>query len=291
LAADGRRTGLFNAFAPDCFDLVIGDACHRGSARDGGAWREILASVAPAVPLGMTATPLRAENRDPDAYFRQSVDAYRRRQGIGDGCLAPSSVHRVTSDGDAAGRRPSRDDLDRDGRPIPDDYQTKYCERVVALRGRTETIARHLTDFPKKSDRFTSARTFCVDQEHASEVPWVLSDLHHDLVAQHPDDVSRVTADEAAIGRPSGARSGRGPALPRHPHHLPVTEQRRRHPDLRARRAGPRRWLDDRVPNRSSAVGPACAMMTARAGATSSTTPVPPPPRSPIPPSMATRSG
>jgi type I restriction enzyme R subunit len=111
-------------------------------------------------------------------------------------------VHRVITEWDAAGWRPSRDELDRYGRPIPDDeYETKDFEKAVALRARTEAIARHLTEFLKKSDRFAKTIVFCVDQEHASEMRQALNNLNSDLVAQYPDYVCRVTSDEADIGR------------------------------------------------------------------------------------------
>jgi type I restriction enzyme R subunit len=98
--------------------------------------------------------------------------------------------------------RPSKDEVDRYGRSIPDDeYQTKDFERVIALRARTQAIARHLTEFLKKTDRFAKTIIFCVDQEHASEMRQALVNLNSDLVTQHPDYVARVTADEGAIGR------------------------------------------------------------------------------------------
>lgn len=115
-------------------------------------------------------------------------------------------MHRVITEWDAAGWRPSEDALDRYGRPIPDDeYQTKDFEHVVALRARTEAIARRLTEFLKQTDRFAKTIVFCVDQEHASEMRQALSNLNHDLVAKHPDYVCRVTSDEGDIGRgPNG---------------------------------------------------------------------------------------
>ena len=150
----------------------------------------------------MTATPLREDNRDTYLYFGNPIYEYSLRQGIDDGFLAPYRVHRVVTEWDAAGWRPSKDELDRYGRAIPDDeYQTKDFERVVALRARTEAIARHLTDFLKKTDRFAKTIVFCVDQEHASEMRKALSNLNSDLVAQYPDYVCRVTADEGDIGR------------------------------------------------------------------------------------------
>src|SRR5213596_661425 len=202
LAKDERRPGLYKEYAPDFFDLIIIDECHRGSARDESNWREILEYFKPATQLGMTATPLRDDNRDTYLYFGNPIYTYSLRQGIDDGFLAPYRVHRIVTQWDAAGWRPSKDDLDRYGREIPDDeYQTKDFERVVALRARTQAIARHLTDFLKKTDRFAKTIVFCVDQEHASEMRTALSNLSSDLVKRHPDYVCRVTADEGDIGR------------------------------------------------------------------------------------------
>lgn len=202
LAEDERREGLFRAYSPDFFDLVIVDECHRGSARDDSSWRIILNHFKPAYQFGMTATPLRDETRDTYLYFGNPVYQYSLRQGIEDGFLAPYRVHRVITEWDATGWRPSKEELDRYGRPIPDDeYQTKDFERVVALRARTQTIARHLTAFLKKSNRFDKTIVFCVDQDHASEMRMALSNLNNDLEAQYPDYVCRVTAIEGDIGR------------------------------------------------------------------------------------------
>jgi type I restriction enzyme, R subunit len=202
LAEDERREGLFRSYPADFFDLVIVDECHRGSARDESSWRAILEYFEPAYQLGMTATPLRDDNRDTYRYFGNPIYEYSLRQGIEDGFLAPYRVHRVITEWDAAGWRPSRDELDRYGRPIPDDeYETRDFEKAVALRARTEAIARHLTEFLKKSDRFAKTIVFCVDQEHASEMRQALNNLNSDLAAQYPDYVCRVTADEGDIGR------------------------------------------------------------------------------------------
>ena len=202
LADGSAREGLFRAYPPGFFDLIIVDECHRGSARDDSSWREILEHFAPAYQLGMTATPLRDDNRDSYRYFGNPIYEYSLRQGIEDGFLAPYRVHRVVTEWDAAGWRPSQGDLDRFGRPIPDDeYGTKDFERVVALRARTDAIARHLTHFLKTSDRYAKTIVFCVDQEHAAEMRRALMALNVDLVARHPDYVCRVTSDEGDIGR------------------------------------------------------------------------------------------
>ena len=186
IAKDERRPGLYKEFAPDFFDLIIVDECHRGSAKEDSNWREILEYFEPAYQLGMTATPLRDETRDTYRYFGNPVYTYSLRQGIDDGFLAPYRVHRIVTQWDATGWRPSQDDLDRYGRTIPDEeYRTADFERLVALRARTQAIARHLTDFLKKTDRFAKTIVFCVDQEHASEMRAALNNLNADLIGRN----------------------------------------------------------------------------------------------------------
>lgn len=192
---------VFRQYRPDFFDLIVIDECHRGSSRNESAWRAVLDYFEPAIQFGMTATPLREESRDSYEYFGNPVYTYSLRQGIEDGFLAPYRVHRVITTVDAAGWRPSKDELDRYGREVPDDeYQTKDFERVVALRARTRAMAKHLTDLLKGTDRFAKTLVFCVDQEHAAEMRQELLNLNSDLVQQYPDYVCRVTADEGAIG-------------------------------------------------------------------------------------------
>lgn len=202
IAEDESRPGLYREYPPGFFDLVIVDECHRGSARADSTWREILQHFTLAAQLGMTATPLRDDNRDTYEYFGNPVYTYSLRQGIEDGFLAPYRVHRVITSADAAGWRPTKGELDRYGREIPDgDYQTKDFEKIIALRTRTEAIARHLTNHLKSTDRFAKTIVFCVDQEHADEMRRSLSNLNADLMKHHPDYVCRVTADEGDIGR------------------------------------------------------------------------------------------
>jgi len=202
IAKDERRPGLYREYARDFFDLIIVDECHRGSARDESNWREILEYFEPAFQLGMTATPLRQDNRDTYRYFGNPLYTYSLRQGIDDGFLAPYKVHRIVTTADAAGWRPSKGELDRYGREIPDgEYSTKDFERVVALKARTEAIARNLTDFLKKTDRYGKTIVFCVDQEHAEEMRKALNNLNADLVKQNPDYTARIVSDEGKIGK------------------------------------------------------------------------------------------
>lgn len=202
IAKDKYRPGLYREYAPDFFDLIIVDECHRGSATDESNWREILKYFKPAYQLGMTATPLRQDNRNTYEYFGNPIYTYSLGQGIDDGFLAPYRVHRIITDYDAAGWRPSKDELDRYGRAIPDEeYHTKDFERIVALKARTSAIAKHITEFLKKDGRFGKTIIFCVDQEHAEEMRHMLNNLNSDLVSKFPDYVCRVTSEEGDIGR------------------------------------------------------------------------------------------
>jgi type I restriction enzyme R subunit len=202
IAKDQNRPGLYKQFDPDFFDLIIIDECHRGSARADSSWREILTYFKPAVQFGMTATPLRDDNRDTYRYFGNPIYTYSLRQGIEDGFLAPYRVHRVITSADAAGWRPTQGELDRYGREIPDEeYHTKDFEKAVALKSRTEAIAKHLTEFLKKTDRFAKTIVFCVDQEHAEEMRKLLTNLNSDLAQQYPNYVCRVTSDEGNVGK------------------------------------------------------------------------------------------
>ena len=202
LAGDANRPGLYREYPRDFFDLIIVDECHRGSARDESNWREILEYFEDAFQVGMTATPLREDNRDTYRYFGNPIYTYSLRQGIDDGFLAPYRVHRIVSTVDAAGWRPTPGELDRYGREIPDGvYGTPEFERIIALRARTQAIARNLTEFMKKTDRFAKTIVFCVDQEHAEEMRKALSNCNSDLVQQYPDYVVRIVSDEGDIGR------------------------------------------------------------------------------------------
>ncbi len=202
IAKDANRPGLYREFPPDFFDLIIVDECHRGSARDDSNWREILDYFAPAVKIGMTATPRRQDNADTYDYFGDPIYTYSLRQGIDDGFLAPYRVHRVVTTWDAAGWRPTQGELDRFGREVPDEeYHTNDFERRVALRARTEAVARHLIEYMRRTDRFAKTIVFCVDQEHADEMRRAVNNLSADLVRDDADYVCRVTSDEGDIGR------------------------------------------------------------------------------------------
>lgn len=207
IAKDERRPGLYKEYDREFFDLIIVDECHRGSADDESNWREILEYFEPAYQLGMTATPLREENRDTYQYFGNPIYTYSLKQGIEDGFLAPYKVHRVITEVDATGWRPEKGQLDRHGRLVPDgDYGTKDFGRVLAYRPRTEAVAQHISDFLKKTDRFAKTIIFCEDQDEAEEMRHLLNNLNADLVKEYPDYVCRIVSEEGGTGRGHLAR-------------------------------------------------------------------------------------
>lgn len=201
IAKDERRPGLYKEFGADFFDLIVIDECHRGSAADDSNWRDILDFFQPAYQLGMTATPLRKDNRDTYEYFGGTLYTYSLRQGIEDGFLAPYRVHRILTTVDAAGWRPQEGETDRYDREVPDQlYVTPNFEKDVVLKGRTDAIAKHLTTF-MKDDPFAKTIVFCVDQEHAENMRAALSRCNAEMMKKHHDYVCRVVSDEGEIGK------------------------------------------------------------------------------------------
>jgi len=202
IAGDENRKGLFREYSPEFFDFIVVDECHRGSAKDDGNWREILDYFVPAVKLGMTATPLRTDNVDTYQYFGNPIYTYTLKQGIEDGFLAPYRVHRIVSSVDATGWRPYKGQKDKFGNEIPGGvYETPDFERIISFRKRTEAVARHLSEYLKKDDRFAKTIVFCVDQEHADEMRRALSNINADLIGKYPSYVVRITSEEGDIGR------------------------------------------------------------------------------------------
>lgn len=189
---------LYRDFSPDFFDLIVIDECHRGSAAEDSAWREILEHFSSATQIGLTATPRETGYASNIAYFGEPVFTYSLKQGIQDGFLAPYKVVRVHIDRDVAGYRPEKGQRDRDGEEVEDRiYNTTDFDRTLVLEERTRLVARKVSDFLKESgDRFQKAIVFCVDQEHAARMRQALVNENGDLVAQNHRYVMRITGED-----------------------------------------------------------------------------------------------
>ncbi len=195
-------SSMYREFAPDFFDLVIVDECHRGSAREDSAWRAILTYFASAAQLGMTATPKRDETVDTYNYFGDALFEYSLAQGIDDGFLAPYRVRRVVLSPDAHGWSAHEGQLDVFGKEIPPGlYTTKDFERVVSLLSRTEAAAKHLTEYLHRTDRLAKTIVFCVDQEHADQMRRALHNANADLAKDHPNYAVRIVSEEGSVGQ------------------------------------------------------------------------------------------
>jgi type I restriction enzyme R subunit len=193
-----ERQKLFREFSPTFFDLIVIDECHRGSAADDSAWREILEYFASATQIGMTATPKETEYVSNIHYFGKPVYFYSLKEGIRDGFLAPYKVVKVHIDLDVQGYRPEQGKMDRDGDLVEDRiYNAKDFDRTIVLDDRTRLVARKVTEFLKESgDRFQKTIVFCVDQEHAARMRQALVNENGDLVAENPRYVMRITGND-----------------------------------------------------------------------------------------------
>ena len=186
---------IFREFSPTFFDLIVIDECHRGSAADDSAWREILEYFSTATQIGLTATPKETQYVSNIHYFGEPVYSYSLKQGICDGFLAPYKVIKVHIDRDVEGYRPEHGQLDRDGIEVEDRiYNTRDFDRTLVLDDRTKLVARKVTEFLKESgDRFQKAIVFCVDQEHAARMRQALINENADLVETNHRYVMRIT--------------------------------------------------------------------------------------------------
>lgn len=193
-----ERQKLFREFSRGFFDLIVIDECHRGSAAEDAAWREILEYFSSATQIGLTATPKETKYVSNIAYFGEPIFSYSLKQGVRDGFLAPYKVVKVHIDRDVEGYRPEKGQLDRDGNEIEDHiYNAKDFDRTLVLDDRTKLVAKKVTEFLKESgDRFQKTIVFCVDQEHAARMRQALVNENADLVAETPRYVMRITGND-----------------------------------------------------------------------------------------------
>jgi len=193
------RQKLYRELSSDFFDLIVVDECHRGSAAEDSAWREILDYFSSATHIGLTATPKETEYVSNIHYFGKPVYTYSLRDGIRDGFLAPYKVVKVHLDVDVEGYRPKDGETDKYGHEIEDRiYNQKDYDRNLVIDERTKRVARKVTEFLKESgDRFQKTIVFCVDVEHAARMRQALINENADLMRQNERYVMRITGDDA----------------------------------------------------------------------------------------------
>jgi type I restriction enzyme R subunit len=188
---------IYKQFSQDFFDLIVIDECHRGSAAEDSAWREILAYFSSATHVGLTATPKETKDVSSIFYFGEPIYSYTLRQGIDDGFLAPYKVIRIDIDRDVQGWRPTKGQTDKYGQLIEDrTYNQKDMDRHLVLEKRTELVAKKITEFLTATDPYAKTIVFCDDIDHAERMRQALVNLNPQRVQENRKYVMRITGDE-----------------------------------------------------------------------------------------------
>ena len=191
-----EERNIYKQFSPDFFDLIVVDECHRGSAAEDSAWRDILTYFASATQIGLTATPKETEDVSNIDYFGEPLYTYSLKQGIEDGYLAPYKVVRVDLDKDTFGWRPTEGQRDKFGHLIEDRiYTGADMNRKLVMEQRDAVVAAKVTEYLKATDRYAKTIVFCEDIEHAERMRKALSNANADLCATQPKYVVQITGD------------------------------------------------------------------------------------------------
>ncbi|MFP3478557.1 MULTISPECIES: EcoAI/FtnUII family type I restriction enzme subunit R [Burkholderia] len=162
---------IYRQFPADFFELVVIDECHRGSAADDSAWRDVLDYFSSATHLGLTATPKETKEASNSTYFGDPVYTYSLKQGIEDGFLAPYKVIRIATDVDAVGYTPEKGKVDKLGQTVEQRlYNTKDFDRNLVLVKRTRLVASKVWEYLRATDPMAKTIVFCGDQDHAERM-------------------------------------------------------------------------------------------------------------------------
>ena len=196
LAGADEQANAYKQFSTEFFDLIVIDECHRGSAKEDSAWREILEYFNTATHVGLTATPKETTEVSNTEYFGEPIYTYSLKQGIDDGFLAPYKVVKVTLDIDAEGWRPPKGFVDKDGLPVEDRiYNRTDFDKNIVVEERRKIVAAKITEFLKGYDRFAKTIVFCIDIEHAEGMRSALANANSDLFADNNKYIMQITGD------------------------------------------------------------------------------------------------
>ncbi|MBB3831949.1 type I restriction enzyme R subunit [Xanthomonas arboricola] len=188
---------IYKQFSREFFDLVVIDECHRGSAAEDSAWREILEYFSGATHIGLTATPKETKEVSSSTYFGEPVYSYTLKQGIDDGFLAPYKVVRIDFDVDLQGWRPPKGMRDKNGELIEDRiYNLRDMDRQLVIEARTYLVAQKVTEFLTATGPFQKTIVFCDDIDHAERMRQALVNLNPQRVTENRKYVMRITGDD-----------------------------------------------------------------------------------------------
>ena len=187
---------IFKNVSRDFFDLIIIDECHRGSAADDSAWREILDYFSSATQIGLTATPKETKYASNITYFGEPVYTYKLKQGIEDGFLAPYKVVRYHLDKDLIGWTPEPGMVDDLGKEIEHrTYNQADMDRILVLNQRTKLVAKCVMELLRATDPFSKTIIFCEDIDHAERMRVAIVNAAGRLALDNPKYVMRITGD------------------------------------------------------------------------------------------------
>jgi type I restriction enzyme R subunit len=187
----------YESLAPDYFDLIIVDECHRSSVREDSEWREILKYFKSATQIGLTATPKAVDGANNIEYFGTPVYTYSLRQGIEDGFLAPYRVTKSYINVDLEGYEPRKDEVDIYQNPLEDQIYTRnLIGRKIHIKKRQVIVAKRITDKLKEIGPMTKTIVFCPDQEEADVMRQLLIEFNQPMVKKNPNYVVRITSDD-----------------------------------------------------------------------------------------------
>lgn len=190
---DGKPSPYFGQYPPDFFDFIVIDECHRGGANDESNWRDILDYFAPAVQLGLTATPKRQDNVDTYAYFGEPVYIYSLKDGINDGFLTPFKVKQISTTLDEYVYTP--DDLVVEGEiDAGKRYEEGDFNRIIEIKAREAKRVRIFMDQINQNEK---TLVFCANQAHALAVRDLINQMK---VSKDPNYCHRVTANDGKLG-------------------------------------------------------------------------------------------
>ena len=190
---DGKPSPWFGQYPPDFFDVIVIDECHRGGANNESTWRGILEYFAPAVQLGLTATPRRTDNADTYAYFGEPVYTYSLKEGINDGFLTPFRVKQISTTLDDYIYTPDDTVVEgevQEGRRYTEAEFNRIIEIERRERQRVEILLSQI-------DPRQKTLVFCATQEHALAIRDLINQLKS---SSDPNYCQRVTADDGELG-------------------------------------------------------------------------------------------
>lgn len=191
--AEGKPAPNFGDYPPDFFDFIVIDECHRGGAADESTWRDILTYFAPAVQLGLTATPKRKGNVDTYKYFGEPVFIYSLKEGINDGFLTPFKVRQIATTLDEYVYTSDDEVVEgqvEDGKRYGEDDFNRVIEIEARERKRVQI-------FMDAIDQKEKTLVFCATQDHAAAVRNLINQIK---ISKDPNYCVRVTARDGKDG-------------------------------------------------------------------------------------------